>query len=233
MADEDDKLFAFARQGILFILSAPSGAGKTTLSRQLLNVVPNLHSSVSYTTRTPREGEVAGRDYHFIGEEQFTRLRLGNAFAEWAQVHEASYGTARAPLDEALARGQDLLLDIDVQGARQIKACYAEAVSIFILPPAWQILESRLRKRGTDREEVIARRLRRARDEANELFTYDYYVVNDQVERAATILLAIIEAERARVSRLRRTHNESQLQEVLITWATHEGPFPPKGGRTG
>lgn len=206
MADEDDRLFAFSRQGILFILSAPSGAGKTTLSRELLRVVPNLSSSVSYTTRAPREGEVAGRDYHFINEEQFTLLRAANAFAEWAQVHEALYGTARAPLDEALASGQDLLLDIDVQGARQIKACYAEVVSIFVLPPSWHMLESRLRKRGTDRAEIIARRLQRAREEAEELFTYDYWVVNDHVERAVATLLAIIEAERARVSRLRRTH---------------------------
>jgi len=206
MADEDDKLFTFSRQGILFILSAPSGAGKTTLSRQLLSVVPNLHPSISYTTRAPRKGEVGGRDYHFISEDQFTRLRAAGAFAEWAQVHGALYGTIRAPLDEALACGQDLLLDIDVQGARQLKTCYAAAVSIFVLPPSWQTLEHRLRKRGTDHEEIIARRLQRAREEAGELSAYDYMIVNDSVERAVATLLAIIEAERARVSRLQRTH---------------------------
>lgn len=211
MADEDDKSFTFSRQGILFILSAPSGAGKTTLSRQLLSVVPNLHPSVSYTTRAPRKGEVDGRDYHFISEDQFTHLRATGAFAEWAQVHGALYGTMRAPLDEALACGQDLLLDIDVQGARQLKACYAEAVSIFVLPPSWQMLESRLRKRGTDREEIIARRLQRAREEAGELSNYDYWVMNDHVERAVAILLAIIEAERARVSRLQRTQATTAL----------------------
>jgi guanylate kinase len=204
MSDEVDKSFYFARQGILFIISAPSGAGKTTLSRRILSLVPDLRLSVSYTTRAPRKGEVEGRDYHFISEDCFTRLRADGAFAEWARVHEFLYGTARAPLDERLAQGQDLLLDIDVQGAQQLKASYTEAVSIFVLPPSWQELESRLRGRGTDSEEVIAHRLQRAREEASELFTYDYWLVNDQVERAVALLRAIIMTERARVSRLLR-----------------------------
>lgn len=202
MSDDADKPLAFSRRGILFILSAPSGAGKTTLSRKLLDLTPDLHLSISYTTRAPRPGEVEGQDYHFISEDQFARLRVAGAFAEWAQVHDFFYGTARAPLDEALAHGQDFLLDIDVQGARQLKTLYAEAVSIFVLPPSWQELEGRLRGRGTDHEEVIARRLRRAREETGELCTYDYWLVNDQVDCAVVLLQAIMMTERARVSRL-------------------------------
>src|SRR2546427_8670086 len=148
MPDEPDKRAAFSRRGIPFIISAPSGAGKTTLSRQLLDLVPDLRLSISYTTRAPRAGEVEGRDYHFISEDHFARLRAADAFAEWAQVHDFFYGTARAPLDEAVARGQDVLLDIDVQGARQLKARYAEAVSIFILPPSLPELEGRPGRRG-------------------------------------------------------------------------------------
>lgn len=202
MSDDADKPLAFSHRGILFILSAPSGAGKTTLSRKLLDLTPDLRLSISYTTRSPRPGEVEGQDYHFISEDQFARLRAAGAFAEWAHVHDFFYGTARAPLDEALIHSQDFLLDIDVQGARQLKTLYAEAVSIFVLPPSWQELEGRLRRRGTDHEEVIARRLRRAREETGELCTYDYWLVNDQVDRAVALLQAIIRAERARVSRL-------------------------------
>jgi guanylate kinase len=204
MSDEADQPFAFLRRGILFIISAPSGAGKTTLSRQILDLVPDLRLSISYTTRAPRAGEVDGRDYHFVSEDHFMHLRAAGAFAEWAKVHGFLYGTARAPLDDALTHGHDLLLDIDVQGARQLKASYAEAVSIFVLPPSWQELEGRLRGRATDHEEVISRRLQRAREEAGELFSYDYWLVNDQVERAVAVLQGIIGAERARVSRLSR-----------------------------
>jgi len=204
MLDEPDKPFAWLRQGILFLLSAPSGAGKTTLSGRLFDRVPDLHPSISYTTRPPRPGEVDGQDYHFISEEQFMRLRGAGAFAEWARVHDFLYGTARAPLDEVLSSGHDLLLDIDVQGVKQLKATYAAtSVSIFVLPPSWEELECRLRGRGTDDDEVIARRLQRAREEAHELINYDYWVVNDQVERAVAILQGIITAERARVLRLR------------------------------
>jgi guanylate kinase len=204
MSDDSDTPFTFSRRGILFIISAPSGAGKTTLSRQLRALVPNLQLSISYTTRAPRVGEVEGRDYHFISEEHFVHLRTAGALAEWAQVHDSLYGTARAPLDAALARGQDFLLDIDVQGARQLKASYAEAVSIFVLPPSWKVLEDRLRGRGTDQEAVITRRLQRAREEIGEMGRYDYWLVNDQVDRAVALLQAIVAAERARVSRLMR-----------------------------
>jgi guanylate kinase len=203
MLDEPDKPFDLSRQGILFLLSAPSGAGKTTLSDQLLQRVQNLHPSISYTTRPPRAGEVDGREYHFVTDVEFRRLQQLNAFAEWARVHDFFYGTARAQLEEALKRGSDFLLDIDVQGVKQLKPQYPRAsVAIFLLPPSWQELERRLRGRGTETTEVIARRLQRAREEANELPMYDYCIVNDQIERAVETLQAIIIAERARVTRL-------------------------------
>ncbi len=203
MSDDPDTSFSFSRQGILFIISAPSGAGKTTLAHHIFQAVPDLRPSVSYTTRAPRTGETNGRDYYFVSEEQFTQMRTAGAFAEWAHVHEFFYGTPRVPLDEAVAQGHDLLLDIDVQGAKQLKATYPEAVSIFVLPPSWHKLEQRLRRRGTDHEEIITRRLQRAREEAREFSTYDYWIVNDSVERAVSVLHAILIAERARVVRLR------------------------------
>jgi guanylate kinase len=175
--------------------------------------------SISYTTRTLRAGEVNGQDYHFVSEDRFMHLRAAGALAEWAKVHGFLYGTARSPLDEALTHGHDLLLDIDVQGARQLKASYAEAVSIFVLPPSWQELEGRLRGRATDHEEVISRRLQRAREEAGELFSYDYWLVNDKVEGAVAVLRGIIMAERARVSRLMQAHTTA----VLFTSPTTQG----------
>ncbi len=203
MPDDPDKSIVFSRQGILFFLSAPSGAGKTTLSNQLFQRVDNLSPSISYTTRPPRAGEVNGREYHFINEATFHQLREQHAFAEWAQVHDFFYGTARAPLENALRLGSDLLLDIDVQGVKQLKPLFpTAAVAIFILPPSWTELERRLRSRGTDNEEVISRRLRRAREEARELAMYDYVIVNDHLERAVATLQAIVIAERARIARL-------------------------------
>jgi len=222
MNDIDDQPFAFPRRGILFILSAPSGAGKTTLSRQILHSVPDLRMSISYTTRPPRAGEVSGQDYHFITEDRFLSLRTAGAFAEWAQVHGFLYGTARAPIDEALDGGYDALLDIDVQGARQIKANYAEAVSIFVLPPSWKELEWRLCQRATDAGDVITRRLQRAREETGELFSYDYWLVNDQMEHAADLLRGIVMAERARVSRLVRL----DTTRALFASPTDQGKKP-------
>ncbi|NOT56095.1 MAG: guanylate kinase [Deltaproteobacteria bacterium] len=203
MSDDPDTDFTFARQGILFIISAPSGAGKTTLASRLFQAIPDLRPSISYTTRAPRVGEVDGRDYHFVSEDHFVRMRDAEAFAEWAYVHDFYYGTPRAPVDEAIAEGRDLLLDIDVQGAKQLKGIYPEAVSLFVLPPSWQALEQRLRGRGTDSEAVITRRLHRAREEAHAFPMYDYWIVNDDIDRAVSLLHAILIAERARVARLR------------------------------
>jgi guanylate kinase len=212
--DTDTTPFTFTRRGILFILSAPSGAGKTTLSRQILERTPDLRLSISYTTRAPRSGEIDGQDYHFIDEARFIALRTAGAFAEWAQVHNFLYGTARAPLDAALASGQDSLLDIDVQGARQMKASYPEAIAVFVLPPSWAELEKRLRSRGTDHEEVIVRRLQHAREETQAVGGYDYLIVNDRIDHAVALLYAIVQTERVRVSRLRKSSSPF-LSEAL------------------
>ncbi|MBI2962571.1 MAG: guanylate kinase [Deltaproteobacteria bacterium] len=190
------------RRGILFIVSAPSGAGKTTISGRALREVGGLEMSISCTTRTPRAGEVDGRDYHFLERADFERRRAAGEFAESAEVHGFLYGTPRSPIDQALAAGRDLLLDIDVQGARQMKARYPEAVAVFVLPPSEGELARRLRGRGTDSPEVIARRLERARAEMAEYRSYDYYVVNRNVDESVRRLAAIVTAERHKVSRL-------------------------------
>jgi guanylate kinase len=192
------------RRGIIFILSAPSGAGKTTISRAALKAISGLEASVSLTTRRPRNGEAEGTDYLFVSEEEFIRRREADQLAEWARVFEASYGTPRARLNEAVAAGHDILLDIDIQGARQIKASYPQdAVTIFVLPPSFHELEGRLRKRATENEAAIAERLRRAQEEAKAFPEYDYLIINADLEDSLTQLKAVVEAERLRVTRLR------------------------------
>ena len=192
------------RRGIIFILSAPSGAGKTTISRAALKAIGGLEASVSLTTRRPRNGEVEGIDYLFVNEDEFIRRREAGELAESAQVFEASYGTPRAALDRAIAAGHDILLDIDIQGARQIKASYPhDAVTIFVLPPSFAELEGRLRKRATEDEAAIAGRLRRAREEAQAYPEYDYLIINADLEDSLIRLKAVVEAERLRVARLR------------------------------
>src|SRR5271169_108178 len=155
------------RRGIIFILSAPSGAGKTTIYREALKAIADLEFSVSLTTRAPRGGEADGIDYRFVSEDEFRRRQSSGELAEWARVFESSYGTPRAPLDAAVASGRDMLLDIDIQGARQIRALYPrDAVGIFVLPPTFAELEGRLRGRATEEESKIQHRLRKAREEA-------------------------------------------------------------------
>ena len=190
------------RLGIIFILSAPSGAGKTTLYNGLRRIYPEIALSVSCTTRRRRPGEVNGRDYRFLTERQFDDLGRRGEFAEWAKVHDYFYGTPRKPLERCVRTGRDILLDIDVQGARQIKKAYPDAVSIFLLPPSLGELERRLARRGTDGREAIRRRLANARGEIGEIIHYDYFVVNRQVNEAVRALSAIVEAERARISRV-------------------------------
>lgn len=191
------------RRGILFILSAPSGAGKTTISRAALHRVDGLEVSVSWTTRASREDETEGLDYHFVSEEQFHRQAAAGGFAELAQVFDSSYGTPRAPLDRAIASGRDVLLDIDVQGAAQIRAAYPrDAVTIFVLAPSFAELEGRLRGRGTEAPAAIARRLRRAHEEASAFPAYDYLLINTDVSASILQLAAIVTAERLRVTRL-------------------------------
>ncbi len=192
------------RKGAIFILSAPSGAGKTTLINGLLKIFPDIALSVSYTTRSRRRGEIHGRDYFFVGKRAFAAVRARGGFAEWAAVHGSLYATPRRPLERNIQRGRDVLLDIDVQGARKIKKLYPRAVSIFLLPPSWQELEKRLALRGTDREESIRRRLENARREIRAIMRYNYLVVNQDVREALDRLKSIIIAERLRISRVRK-----------------------------
>ena len=182
----------------VFIISAPSGSGKTTLVERLLREVPDLHFSVSYTTRPPRGQEQHGRDYCFVGREEFREMVGREEFLEWAEVFGNYYGTSRRFLEEAERQGRDLLLDIDVQGAAQVKQKLPEAVSIFILPPSRKELEERLRRRSEDSEEVIQKRLRDASREIYGYARYDYVLINDLLDRSAERLQAIVLADRWR-----------------------------------
>lgn len=189
--------------GILFIISAPSGSGKSTLVNGLRNYVPNLEFSVSYTTRAPRGSEQDGREYHFTTREEFERMIAADGFLEYAEVFGNYYGTARSVLVEAARRGNDILLDIDVQGERQVKKKMPDAVSIFVLPPSRAELESRLRKRSISENvhpDVISRRLDEARREIEKYPNYDYILVNDHLEQSLDLLVAIVLGERARGS---------------------------------
>ncbi len=191
-------------EGILFIVSAPSGAGKTSLVKALLERESTLGLAISYTTRQPRPGELDGVHYHFVDEGRFLAMIAGGAFLEHAQVFGNRYGTAEAKVREALVAGQDLLLEIDWQGARQVRQRFPGAVSIFILPPSAAILAERLRGRGQDSEEIIATRMQQARDEMSHFDEYDYLVVNDKFDQALDDLACLVRAER-----LRRVHGAS------------------------
>jgi guanylate kinase len=180
------------RRGILFVLSAPSGAGKTTLRRAVLARFPDIAYSVSTTTRSPRPGEVSGRDYVFITREEFEAGIREGRWAEWAQVHGNYYGTSARTLREAAGAGTDVLLDIDVQGARQIRRMFPESVTVFIMPPSFEVLAQRLTARGTDRPKAIQLRLRNARQEMEERHWYRHVVVNDDLATAVEELSAII-----------------------------------------
>lgn len=192
------------RRGIIFILSAPSGAGKTTLISGLRSIFPEIELSVSWTTRSLRDGEVDGRDYRFVARRQFDAMREKRRFAEWAKVHNHLYGTPRGPIDRCLRIGRDILLDIDVQGARKIKRLYPGAVAIFLLPPSLGELARRLALRGTEGRETMRRRLANARGEIRRVIEYDYCVVNRDVKEAVAALRSIVEAERCRTSRVIR-----------------------------
>ncbi len=187
--------------GLVFIVSAPSGAGKTTLTRKVLSLYPEMSLSVSCTTRLPRHGETPGKDYEFVSEAVFRRMLAAGDFAEWAEVHGKLYGTPRRPLERQLRRGRDVLLDIDVQGARQIKEHVRDAVAIFVLPPSLDELRRRLAARGTDARKTIEQRWRNAKHEIEEIQGYDYFIVNRDVKDAVKRLAAIIAAERLKVCR--------------------------------
>jgi guanylate kinase len=192
----------FPRRGLMFILSSPSGAGKTTIARRLLEAEDNLAMSVSVTTRPMREGEIEGRDYYFVERREFDGMVAGDAFLEWAEVFGNCYGTPRARIDEGLAHGQDFLFDVDWQGAQQLsQRAGDDVVSVFLLPPSIAALESRLRARGTDSEDVIAGRMERARAEISHWDAYDYVVVNDDIDRCFAEVRTILHAERLKLAR--------------------------------
>jgi guanylate kinase len=199
------------RRGTLFVVSAPSGAGKTTLCREIRLRLHDLAYSVSVTTRPPRPGEIAGTDFRFVSEAQFRELLGRNEMAEWATVHGNLYGTPAAPLDAALKAGRDVLLDIDTQGALQLRARYPDAVLIFVVAPSMGELEQRLRERRSDSEREIARRLERAREEVMLWRRYDYLIVNRDVKEAMDQLESIIQAERSRVARLALTFPDLEV----------------------
>ena len=201
------------RRGTLFVVSAPSGAGKTTLCREMRLRLPDLAYSVSVTTRAPRAGEIDGVDFRFVAEAEFRAMLARGEFAEWATVHGHLYGTRARALEEALGGGRDVLLDIDTQGAAQLRARYPEAVLVFIVAPSMKELEQRLRERRSDAESEIGRRLARAREEIALWRQYDYLVVNRDVKEAMEQLAAIIQAERCRTSRLQLTFPDLEVSE--------------------
>jgi guanylate kinase len=199
------------RRGALIVVSAPSGAGKTTLCREVRLRVSDLAYSISYTTRPPRPGEVDGTDFHFVGEERFRAMRDRSEFAEWARVHGNFYATSAAFIETALAAGRDVLLDIDTQGAAQLRARYPEAVLVFIVAPSMAELEQRLRERGSDPAGEIERRLARGREEIALWRQYDYLIVNRDVKDAVEQLTAIVTAERCRTARLTLTLTDVEV----------------------
>ena len=197
----------------VFIVSAPSGSGKSTLVGRLLASDPNILFSVSYTTRKPRGAEVQGQSYHYISREDFEARIARGEFLEHAQVFGNYYGTHRSVLSQAMSERKDVVLDIDVQGARQLKESIKDAISIFILAPSREILEHRLRARSEDAEAVIQRRLREAADEIRSYTSYDYVLVNDDLERSADSLWSIVKAER-----VRRRKVEDQVRLILASF---------------
>lgn len=191
-------------RGLLIVISAPSGTGKTTLSHMLLKAFPDMDFSISYTTRKPRIGEVNGKDYFFIDRETFKRMIKEGDFLEWATVYGHLYGTSKSQVTEALKDGKNILLDIDTQGALNVKKNFPGAVLIFILPPSLNELRKRLKKRGTDNEKTIEKRLKMAKKEIKNALHYDYIVINDVLEVAFEKLKSIITAEKCKTERLKR-----------------------------
>jgi guanylate kinase len=200
-------------QGILFIISSPSGGGKGTLIREVLRRVANIGYSVSFTTRARRDGEIHGRDYFFVTPAEFEKLIAEGEFLEYANVHGNFYGTARAQVERETGSGRDIILEIDVQGAESIRRMLPDAVRVFILPPSYQILSERLTLRQTETEEDLAIRLRNARAEVTQYKDFNYIVINDEVEKATVHLQSIILAER-----LKRERQEETVRKILETF---------------
>lgn len=193
---------AVAQQGVLIVISAPSGAGKLTLLNKVReSQAGSFVTTVSATTRAPRTGEVEGQDYYFLTRDIFETKRTADEFVEWAEVHGNLYGTLYTELDRCLDTGKDVILELDVQGMESLKEIRHDVVTVFLMPPSLEVLEDRLRKRGTDEDEVIALRLKNAGDEMAQRHGFDYIVVNDKIDQAASDLEAIIRAERCRAFR--------------------------------
>ena len=195
--------------GILYIVSSPSGGGKTSLVRALLESERGVRLSVSHTTRPPRTGEVNGQAYHFITEPEFLRMQQAGDFLESAVIYGNHYGTSQKWIEHERAEGRDVLLEIDWQGAQQVRKLIQQVVSIFILPPSLEVLESRLKTRGQDNAEVVDRRLAAAREEISHVAEYDYVIINEDFHRAALDLKSIIRAERLKLARQLARHSDS------------------------
>ena len=206
-------------RGILFVVSSPSGGGKGTLIKRLLKQVPNLGYSVSFTTRAPRNGEVDGREYFFVTPAQFEAMVANNEFLEWAHVHGKQYGTARQQVIREINDGRDIVLEVDVQGAASVRSLLADSVSIFILPPSFEVLKQRLQARGTDSPEELDLRLRNAPGELKDYFAFQYVILNDDLDRATNQMSAIVHAERARLSR-----QETRVKRVVEAFAAEGIP---------
>jgi guanylate kinase len=212
------------QRGQLFVVSAPSGAGKTTLCKALIARLAQegereLFWSVSYTTRPARNGETHGRDYFFVDDATFDRMIAEGVLAEWAVVHGKRYGTSQSYLEDMARQGHDLLIEIDVQGARQLRSKQQAGHYIFVLPPTWEVLEARLRGRGTEPESEVRRRLTRAREETLEWTGFDYIIINDDFARALDRLWAVVMAARASREAMRdRVRSILSLEEVEAQW---------------
>ncbi len=195
--------------GNLFVVAAPSGAGKSSLVKALLELDSHVQPSVSHTTRAPRGQEKHGREYFFVSPAEFDAMVAADAFVEWAHVHSHRYGTSKRAIEERIAQGADVILEIDFQGALQIGKVFANAVSIFILPPSWEELRSRLERRGEDSEEVIEMRLKNAATEVAQVHHFDFVIINELFDRALFDLKAIVHSQRLKFSAQRRARAET------------------------
>jgi guanylate kinase len=194
--------------GNLFVVAAPSGAGKSSLVRALLELDSYVQPSVSHTTRAPRGQEKHGREYYFVSKPEFDAMVQADAFLEWANVHDQRYGTSKKAIEERMTQGADVILEIDFQGAMQVKKIFANAVTIFVLPPSWEELRSRLERRGEDAPEVIELRLRNAALEVAQAQHFDFVIINEMFDRALFDLKAIVHSQRLRFSAQRRARAE-------------------------
>lgn len=197
-------------KNLVFIITGPSGVGKSTIIKLLLNSLPDVRFSVSYTTRPPRPNEENGVDYYFVGREEFESMIKKDKFLEWAEVHDFLYGTSFTEVEKSFGEGKDLILDVDIQGANAIKRKITDAVTVFVLPPSWEALKERLSFRENNKE-VTEKRLKRSKEELREWKSFDYVIINDNLKKAVTELSSVILAERAK-----RKRREDAVREILL-----------------